>query len=226
MGKKTLVEILSNENCKRKYQGLREISALDEVCPNFSWEYKFDDVEYLFYASLNKLVGISNLQIDPWHDFVLDWLSDTKGKNLIISGGVGIGKTLVLHAIRNVINYNRQLDEKGSRITMELLPYYEFKFDGAGGAIRPMSAFLGVDDLGCEEDVNDFGHVKNWFSKYVSRNYISRNQTFVVTTNLTPEEMFARYGARTMDRLAEMTKFVLVQGQKSHRHNGFTFDKI
>lgn len=217
---RNLSEILRDEKCRKKYIDLFRSEVDKEVSAKHGVRYQFDDVEYLFYASLSRFIGAENVELDKWHDSVLDWLRDTKGKNLIISGGVGIGKTLALHSIRNVVNFNK----KGA--TMELWPYYKFKFDGGGGAFHPICEILGIDDLGCEEDKNNFGEVMNWWSKYISRNYIGRNQTFIVTTNLTPEEMYARYGARTMDRIVEMSKFVLIQSQESHRHAGFTFDKV
>lgn len=217
---KDLKNILCDEKCRKRYSDLFIAPVDKEVAAKQGVRYQFDDVEFLFYASLARFIGAENVEFDKWHEYVIDWLKDTKGKNLIISGGVGIGKTLALHAIRNVVNFNK----KGA--TMELLPYYAFKFDGGGGASHPQCHILGVDDLGCEEDMNNFGVVTNWFSKYISRNYIGRYQTFIVSTNLTPEEMYARYGARTMDRVVEMSKFVLVQSQESHRHQGFTFDKI
>lgn len=216
-----LKEILPNKELREKYAGLQEVAASQRIA-KIGKSYQFDDVEYLFYTSMRQLIEPGReLIVDPWHSVVIDWLKDNQGRNLIISGGVGIGKTAALKAIANVVNFNKI---KG--VEMELLPYYSFKFDGAGGAIRPQTSHIGIDDLGCEEDINDFGIVKNWFGKYVSRNYISRNQTFVVMTNLTAKEMLARYGERVMDRLVGTCDMFEVANQKSHRQDGFTFKKI
>lgn len=216
-----LRELIPNRDLLLKYAGLQE-AAVSQRTANTGKRYKFIDVEFLFYESLRNLIEPGReLVIDPWHSVVIEWLKDNKGRNLIISGGVGIGKTVAMQAITNVVNFNNI-----GGVKMELLPYYSFKFDGAGGAIRPQTSHLGLDDLGCEEDVNDFGSVKNWFAKYVARNYISRNQTFVVMTNLTAKEMLARYGERVMDRLVGMCDMYEVTNQKSHRQDGFTFKKI
>lgn len=216
-----LRELIPNSDLLIKYAGLQEAASAQRTA-NIGKSYRFNDVEFLFYASMRQLIEPGReLVVDPWHSAVIDWLKDNKGRNLIISGGVGIGKTVAMQAIANVVNFN-----KIGGVKMELLPYYSFKFDGAGGAIRPQTTHLGLDDLGCEEDINDFGNVKNWFAKYVSRNYISRNQTFVVMTNLTAKEMLERYGERVMDRLVGMCDMFEVANQKSHRQDGFTFKKI
>lgn len=216
-----LRELIPNSDLLKKYAGLQEAAAAQRTA-NIGKRYQFRDVEFLFYESLRNLIEPGReLVVDPWHSVAIDWLKDNKGRNLIISGGVGIGKTVAMQAIANVINFNNI-----GGVKMELLPYYSFKFDGAGGAIRPQTSHIGLDDLGCEDDVNDFGNVKNWFAKYVSRNYISRNQTFVVMTNLTAKEMLERYGERVMDRLVGTCDMFEVANQKSHRRDGFTFKKI
>ena len=63
---------------------------------------------------------------------------------------------------------------------------------------------LAVDDLGIEPlEIQDYGNILSPMVELLTRRY-DRQLFTMVTTNLTPQEIRAKYGDRIADRLNEM----------------------
>lgn len=134
---------------------------------------------------------------------IVDWMTDNKGKGLLITGGCGLGKTLIAKHIlpllirdscRRVINIftAQELNTKIDEI-LKLHTIY-------------------IDDIGTESVSKIYGNVRCTFSELCDAAE-QRGKLLMITTNLTASELEEKYGERTLDRLRTITKFVAFSGK-------------
>ena len=134
---------------------------------------------------------------------IVEWMTDNKGKGLLITGGCGLGKTLIAKHIlpllirdscRRVINIftAQELNTKIDEI-VKLHTIY-------------------IDDIGTESVSKIYGNVRCTFSELCDAAEQS-GKLLMITTNLTASELEEKYGERTLDRLRAITKFVAFSGK-------------
>lgn len=134
---------------------------------------------------------------------IVEWMTDNKGKGLLITGGCGLGKTLIAKRIlpllirdscRRVINIftAQELNTKIDEI-LKLHTIY-------------------IDDIGTESVSKIYGNVRCTFSELCDAAE-QRGKLLMITTNLTASELEEKYGERTLDRLRTITKFVAFSGK-------------
>lgn len=145
-----------------------------------------------------------------WNDdysAISQWLSDNKGKGLILVGGCGVGKSLI-----------------GMRIIPLLLNYYCRKVVTvctAGDLNKSPDDFLRshiiyVDDVGTEDVSNLYGNKRVPFAELVDA--AERNgKLLMFSTNLDEEHLKAKYGDRVVDRLYGITKRITITGKSNRR---------
>lgn len=132
---------------------------------------------------------------------------DTSKFGIMFSGVCGNGKTTLLFAFQNVLNYlvDCGLLEDNCRISIidakEVLPYAKDikKFS----QLRSCD-MLAIEDMGREPlETLDYGNVLNPVIDLLEYRY--NQQLFTaITTNLTPKEIREKYGNRIADRFNEM----------------------
>lgn len=146
----------------------------------------------------------------PAYIQVADWLSDNHGLGLFMYGKCGQGKTLlakyVLPAILLyyvkprglVVNYydmteaNRKIDE--------ILEKH----------------IIALDDVGTESTSVIYGNKRNAFDEIMDQ--VEKNgKLVIITSNLTFEELSARYESRVIDRIIATTRRILFNSDKSFR---------
>lgn len=134
---------------------------------------------------------------------IVEWMTDNKGKGLLITGSCGLGKTLIAKHIlpllirdscRKVINIftAQELNTKIDEI-LKLHTIY-------------------IDDIGTESVSKIYGNVRCTFSELCDAAE-QRGKLLMITTNLTASELEEKYGERTLDRLRAITKFVAFSGK-------------
>lgn len=143
------------------------------------------------------------LQWLPEYDKVSEWLANNQGRGLLCMGNLGRGKTLIaakslpilfnhfLHLIVRVVD----AQELNSRID-----------------VIKQSHILCVDDIGTESEYVHYGERRVPFAELVDLAE-KKGKLLLLTTNLTIDELKAKYGERTIDRLRGITKVVLFQGE-------------
>ncbi len=143
----------------------------------------------------------------PPYDEVAEWLSDNKGRGLLLYGNVGQGKTVLsrlaipaifLKSARKVVNvYN--IDEMNAGIE-------EIK----------TKRIISLDDIGTETIVNDFGNKRNAFAEIMD-NAEKTGQLVIISTNLGKDQLIEKYGDRVFDRILATTKRVVFRGESLRR---------
>lgn len=133
---------------------------------------------------------------------IVDWMTDNKGKGLLMFGGCGLGKSvigmyilplLIKDVHKKVVNIfsaqelNKNIDE-----ILKLHIIY-------------------IDDIGTEDNLNSYGNKRMPFAELCDAAE-KNGKLLILTTNLSIDELTQRYGDRVVDRLIATTKAVPFTG--------------
>lgn len=129
---------------------------------------------------------------------IVDWMTDNKGKGLLMFGGCGLGKSvigmyilplLIKDVHKKVVNIfsAQELNKKIDDILKLHIIY--------------------VDDIGTEDNLNSYGNKRMPFAELCDAAE-KKGKLLILTTNLSIDELTQRYGDRVVDRLIATTKAV------------------
>ena len=133
---------------------------------------------------------------------IVDWMTDNKGKGLLMFGGCGLGKSvigmyilplLIKDVHKKVVNIfsAQELNKKIDEILKLHIVY--------------------VDDIGTEDNLNSYGNKRMPFAELCDAAE-KKGKLLILTTNLSIDELTQRYGDRVVDRLIATTKAVPFTG--------------
>ena len=154
----------------------------------------------------------------PQYDEVADWLSDNHGLGLMLMGSPGMGKTVVIHRVLP------PLIERWARKVVkcyEALDLNDTDTDNRGREVSRykhivQSRLIAIDDVGTEPVAQEYGEYHDYFSELVDK-CERGNKLLLCSTNLSVDEMKERYGLRTIDRLAALTRIIYFTGESFRR---------
>lgn len=142
------------------------------------------------------------------YDQIANWLTNNQGKGLLLIGPPGIGKSEICMKVIPMI-FRMAFHKIFSRYQATELcnePIYRTSL---------RQRFIAIDDFGIEGTFYDYGNPHIVFSEIVDG--IEKHGTLLVAnTNLTLEEIKAKYGLRTFDRLRANMQVVVIR-EKSLR---------
>jgi DNA replication protein DnaC len=156
-------------------------------------------------------------------------LTESKPKfGLLLCGVPGNGKTTMVYALQNTINYLSdnhvfdsmyQYEDERNAVDLPIIDareVVESSKNYQGFVALKRKPFLAVEDIGREPtEVLEYGNVLNPVIDLLEYRYA--NQLFtVVSTNLTPKQVREKYGNRIADRFNEMMS-VVIFGNNSYR---------
>lgn len=129
---------------------------------------------------------------------IVDWMTDNKGKGLLMFGGCGLGKSvigmyilpfLIKDVHKKVVNIfsAQELNQKIDEILKLHIIY--------------------IDDIGTEDNLNSYGNKRMPFAELCDAAE-KKGKLLILTTNLSIDELTQRYGDRVVDRLIATTKAV------------------
>ena len=139
---------------------------------------------------------------------IADWLTDNRGKGLLLIGPPGIGKSEICMKVIPLI-FRMALHKVFSRYQATGL------CNEATYRTSLRQRFIAIDDFGIEGTFYDYGNPHIVFTEIVDG--IEKHGTLLIAnTTLTLEEIKAKYGLRTFDRLRANMQVVVIR-EKSLR---------
>lgn len=197
----------------------KETTILVRQPVSFSWCNNITEAGELLetiFKEVDKTVEYFQLLEEYYH--VKSWMMNTEGKGLLLMGSCGRGKSVIASGVIPVLfrmkgKYLRPVHAQDMTKPTPQQPYLAY-------GQRPETwldylqrcPFPIIDELGVEMQVNDYGEKCEGFNLVV--NAAERyNRPMFITTNLTEEQILARYGERTLDRLGHLCKTVKFTGE-------------
>lgn len=138
----------------------------------------------------------------PEYDLIADWLTDNKGKGLLLAGSCGRGKTLIATRVLPLFFAERHLFYS---------IYNSYDLNSRQREVFG-SHILCIDDLGIENESVQYGERKNVFVELID-SVEKKGKLLVVTTNLTQVEIEEKYGTRTIDRFFSCCEIINFSGK-------------
>lgn len=180
----------------------------NEICPGFVVREEFKD----------NISKVFDYAIGYPHEGI------NLSKGLWLAGDVGTGKSTLLEIVRRFVKLNLTLEptEFGQSEKMFVITnaakaclWYSDEANGGLAAIeRLTNGNRAFDELGSEpEKAKYFGTELNVMQQILQTRYDGRDKyTTHVTTNMTMEDVTARYGGRIEDRCSQMFNVITFKG--------------
>lgn len=176
-----------------------------ELCRRFFVHY--------FKSSLIEPNDYKHLQC---YESVVSWLHDNKNKGLLISGGVGVGKSVMANRVIGELLRKANItagNKLNGKVKVKFVRMQNVTCD-----VRDTGLFYKnivdtnfnvyiFDDLGTEPKGNNYGVQFEMFP-YIMDDIATYKKLAIITTNLDSATITARYSDRTSDRIIENCSIV------------------
>ena len=164
---------------------------------------KIQNAENLLKRGLDYFTNKQAIWCEQNYRPIVDWMSDNKGRGLLLAGECGLGKTLIgMRILPLVINatcrkivacYKAQdLNTKPDEVLSKHIVY--------------------IDDIGTESISNIYGNKRVPFAELCDMAE-QKGKLLIISTNYDAIHLAEKYGERTVDRLKATTKYVSLTGQ-------------
>lgn len=191
--------------------------SIEDMEENFDFKvrrfprYTFGDKDrckkILQAAILKSDETVEKLEWLPEYDEVSEWLSDTKGKGLLLAGDVGRGKTnIVLHAVPLIFYHFQKKVVKCTHSNDLHKNLKEFA----------NKLLIAVDEVGTEPIMNNYGEKTEPINVLFDLAE-SNCKILLLSTNFNSEQIQERYGVRTLDRITRLCKIVKFEGESMRK---------
>lgn len=168
---------------------------------------KIADAEQILKAGLKHFLGSEATWQEHNYRPIVDWLTDNKGRGLLISGGCGLGKSLICMRILPVI-----LNLRCGKIVSV---YRSLDLCKSPDEILAKHIIY-IDDVGTESVSNIYGNKRLPFSELCDLAE-QKGKLLLLTTNCDVAHLREKYGERTVDRLRAITRYIPFTGASLRR---------
>lgn len=141
------------------------------------------------------------------YDKIADWLTNNKGKGLLLSGNCGLGKSLIgMRILPLLLNAY-------CKIVVKVCTAQELNTN-PNDIIKSHITY--IDDIGTEEVSNIYGNKRIPFAELVDAAE-RHGKLLMISTNLDDDHIKAKYGDRVLDRLHAITRKITICGNSMRR---------
>ena len=172
--------------------------------PEEKLRIQIPNAKHLMELTLNRFINQNGEKAKwlPEYNDIVDWLEDNNGLGLLLHGKCGLGKTIMgRYVIPGIILY-----KLNKIVTCYDTNVLNAKLDEALG-----KKLISIDDVGTEEVSVKFGEKRLAFAELMDM-VEKQSKLIIITTNLSAEQLIAKYGDRTMDRIIATTKRIAFNG--------------
>ena len=161
------------------------------------------------FCRVDQSITMSNLVWLKQYDEVANWMSDTQGKGLVLTGRCGTGKSLILRNVLPICFLTKR---------RTVVPTYHAKECMSIEKMKDVlnRRIIAIDDVGTETPIINYGQKYDVIHDLIL-SIEDNNKTLLITSNLTGKELQDRYDVRAMDRLVKMCKIIKFDNEKSLR---------
>lgn len=160
----------------------------------------------------------------------VDNSTNSFGKGLLIVGGYGVGKTIIINTIASLMNsisVNNHVYPVRFHTTKGIVEEFENSESTSKNSIieKYRKGFRIFDDVKYEREASNYGKI-DLFEDILYKRYETKNFRTILLCNYDPKydknmekaiDSFSRYGERNYDRLFEGFNFIEVKGISKRR---------
>lgn len=139
----------------------------------------------------------------PEYDQVVNWMHNTRGKGLFLTGDVGRGKSVIITQMIPLL-FHAKFRKNIHPVVAEEIPG---KVENI--AHRPIVC---IDDIGTEPAVTNYGERYEGFMRIINICEASLKPLFI-STNLDSDQISERYDLRTLDRITRLCRVIKFEGE-------------
>lgn len=178
-----------------------------------SFGVQLEDADKAIWASVRTVCAIDGVEAKPlaWYREVADWLTDTQGRWLMITGACGTGKSFITMVVLQSI-----FDAMGLENDVVVVNRRTIN-DTYKVALDQTKKIILLDDIGRETHHFVNGREVNPVAEIINYAY-SHKQLVIMSTNLGSKELRDMYGDPTVDRLMHRSLVINIKDSRSLRH--------
>ena len=187
----------------------------------FSWG-DFDTCKQLFCEIFQSVdTSMTKFEFLPEYNQIIEWMTNTRGRGLLLCGDCGRGKSSILSGVIPVLLYQK------THLTIRAIHSQSFetpcKATWATTLDKPKNIdylcncpYPIIDEIGVESQITNYGEKYEGFNRVLNIAEQKLNPVFV-STNLTPEQLLERYDVRTMERLIRLCTMITFKGESKRQ---------
>jgi len=136
------------------------------------------------------------------YDQIVEWLDDNKGLGLLLHGKCGVGKSIMGRYVIPAVLLCK---------CRKVVSCFDINELNNCTDVVLGKKIISIDDVGTEEISIKYGEKRLAFAELMDM-VEKQSKLIIITTNLTAEQITAKYGDRIMDRIKATTKRIAFNG--------------